>query len=137
MSSREEMSHLGIEPPTSSVRFGYLSTIIMQFKVISDQVTSIIMFSTLIVPNQSRRANSDPRVWEIGEGDTYSSQVTKSLSLKGLGSIVHTNTIHRLYYSYQHSSQLHIICLLYHSTHVLEHAPIFLKCMVNEHVFMN
>ena len=28
LSSREEMSQPGIEPPTSSLRFGYLSTVI-------------------------------------------------------------------------------------------------------------
>ena len=36
MSSREEISQLGIEPPTSSLRFGYLSAITQQFKVVSD-----------------------------------------------------------------------------------------------------
>ena len=36
MSSREEISQSGIEPPTSSSRFGYLSTIIQKFKVILD-----------------------------------------------------------------------------------------------------
>jgi hypothetical protein len=34
--SREEISLPGIEPPTSSLRFGYLSTIIQKFRVISD-----------------------------------------------------------------------------------------------------
>ena len=38
MSSKEEISQPGIEPPTSSLRFGYLSTIIQQFKIVSDQV---------------------------------------------------------------------------------------------------
>ena len=36
LSSREEISQPGFEPPTSSLRFGYLSTFIQQFKVISD-----------------------------------------------------------------------------------------------------
>ena len=37
MSCREEISQLGTKLPTSSLRFGYLSTIIKYFKVISDQ----------------------------------------------------------------------------------------------------
>ena len=36
-SSREEISQPGIEPPTSSLRFGYVSTIIWWFKVVFDQ----------------------------------------------------------------------------------------------------
>ena len=37
-SSREEISQPGFEPPTSFLRFGYLSIIIREFKVISDQI---------------------------------------------------------------------------------------------------
>ena len=37
MSSREEILQLRIELPTSSFRFGYLSTIIQQLRVVSDQ----------------------------------------------------------------------------------------------------
>ena len=47
--SREEISQPGIEPPTSSLRFGYLSTIIQQFKVITDQYAPCLdnMVSTI------------------------------------------------------------------------------------------
>jgi hypothetical protein len=38
LSSREEISQLGIEPPTSSLRFEYLSTIIQQLRVVLDQL---------------------------------------------------------------------------------------------------
>ena len=37
-SSGEEISRMEIKLPTSSLRFGYLSTIIQQFRVISDQI---------------------------------------------------------------------------------------------------
>ena len=37
--SREEISRPGIELPTSSLRFGYLSTIIQQFRVVSRRRT--------------------------------------------------------------------------------------------------
>ena len=35
MSSRDEISQLGFELPTSSLRVGYLSTIIQEFRVLS------------------------------------------------------------------------------------------------------
>ena len=42
MSSREETSLLGVEPPTSSLRLGFLSTIIQQFMVVSDLIGWIL-----------------------------------------------------------------------------------------------
>ena len=53
LSYREEISQLGIEPPTSSLRFGYLSTIIWCFNVISDHVLQVMV--TLSSENSSNR----------------------------------------------------------------------------------
>ena len=46
-SSREEILQPGIEPPTSSLRFGYLSTIIQQFRVVLDHIL-VIVIATMV-----------------------------------------------------------------------------------------
>ena len=85
-------------------------------------------------------------MWEFREGDTKFYYVVKLVLRKDLGSIVHPATNYYKYYSYQHYA-LNVPTLLalfifaynfsYHSTNTLENTLIFLKCMVNEHVFMS
>ena len=88
-------------------------------------------------------------MWEYSEGDTKFLYAMKLVPSKDLGSTVHLSTIYQNYYSYQHYSLkvtysqysltrmwLQIMFFLSLYKH-LEHALSFLKCMVNEHIFIN
>ena len=54
-----------------------------------------------------------------------------------LGSIVHLNTILLKVPTLSIGKHMFVYNFVCHSTSTLEHAPSFLKCMVNEHEFMN
>jgi hypothetical protein len=51
LSSKDEHSQLRIEPPTSSLRFGYLSIIIQEFRVILDQLAPILGSHKINMPS--------------------------------------------------------------------------------------
>ena len=58
LSTREEISQLGIEPPTSSLRVGYLSTIIQQFRVILNQTCELDMWQIWHIWHKGRHLNT-------------------------------------------------------------------------------
>ena len=71
-------------------------------------------------------------MWEINEGDTSFLYAMKLMPRKDLESICRLGTFH-----FVHLGTIRFANFFYHSPNTLEHTLIFLKCMVNEHVFMN
>ena len=91
-------------------------------------------------------------MWEISEGHTKFLYTTKLVPSKDLGkhcssqhyslnllfiTTLFIESILSWHYSLTSMSSILFYFIFYHSLSALEHALIFLKCMVNEHVCMN